>query len=151
VAILDTPNDGPCPCTVSRRGFSYLGSEFGKVVIRGVESVQALDLRPDCNLQQFRRGKVPLLQLGIETIGEVDLNSRHAHNSTPIYATDQAQAEKLGDVESIAIAALNDVAVKLTAVKGRPHRAVLACLLAAPEGFEPPTLSLEGTCSIQLS
>ena len=83
VTILDAPNDGPCSGVVLRGWLPDLRSEFSKVLISCVKSVPTFDLRSDCDLQQLRRGEVAAFQLGIETVGKVDLNSRHTHNHTP--------------------------------------------------------------------
>jgi hypothetical protein len=97
VALLHTPHDDTCPSPISLRGNSYLGRKFGKILISSVKRLASLYLRPNCDLQQFGRREISTFQLGIQSIGKVDLKSWHTPNSTPIPAnkpTDQTKSSE---------------------------------------------------------
>ncbi len=89
VAILNSTDDGPGPSAVSLQWHPYLSRELGKVHVGRVKRISSFDLSPDRNLEQFRRRKIAALQLRIQTVGKVDLNSWHTPNCTSIDPTGQ--------------------------------------------------------------
>ncbi|MEZ5297820.1 MAG: hypothetical protein R2697_16530 [Ilumatobacteraceae bacterium] len=81
--IPDAPSDGigRCPLTLAR--LSDLSGEFFEVLVCLSECILAFQLCAQRNLQEFRGGEVALLQLFVEIVGQVHLNTRHAPNHTP--------------------------------------------------------------------
>jgi hypothetical protein len=64
-------------------GLSDLSGEFFEVPVCFSECILALQLCAERNLQELRGWQVPLLQLFVEIVGQVHLNTGHAPNYTP--------------------------------------------------------------------
>jgi hypothetical protein len=64
-------------------GLSDLSGEFFEVSVCFSEGVLAFQLCAERDLQEFRRWEIALLQLFMEIVGQVDLNTRHTPNYTP--------------------------------------------------------------------
>jgi hypothetical protein len=62
---------------------AYLGAELGKVPLGLIERVLSLEFGAECDLQQLGCGKAALLELLVEIIGKIHLDTRHTPNHTP--------------------------------------------------------------------
>ncbi|MFV0308963.1 MAG: hypothetical protein ACK5OX_14600 [Desertimonas sp.] len=81
--IPDAPSDGICGCLLALAWLSDLGGEFFEIPVRFSEGILALQLGAQRNLQEFRSRQVALLQLLVEIVGQVHLDTRHTPNYTP--------------------------------------------------------------------
>ena len=78
-----TATGEPWPGSLTRGRLTDFGGELGKVPVRGVEGLAALDLGAYGELEQFRSRKIAPFELIVEIVREVHLNSRHAPRQTP--------------------------------------------------------------------
>lgn len=62
--------------------FPDFGDQLVEVAGGLIEGVLTLELRSQSNLEQLGRGKLALLELFVEVVGQVDLNTWHTPNYT---------------------------------------------------------------------
>jgi len=80
--------DGVSLCPLASGRFANFGGELVEVLGRGVECVQSFEFGPQRNLKQFRCWQSAPLQLVVEIVGEIHLDTRHAPKYT--HLMDQA-------------------------------------------------------------